>query len=320
MVTSAEQHAPPVEMEETRCEICGSDERRQVASRPDLLLGGNYVFHVHECQGCGVVYQHPRPTERSMEAFYPPEYQPYTPKLESESWLRRFDRRYGLRKRCHAVTRHVPQGRLLDVGCATGDFLDEMRCVPGWRVVGLEPSATAARYARIQQELDVVEGTLNDSPFADSSFDAVTVWDVLEHVYDPRAVIDGLARLLRPGGVLVINYPNLNAIDRRLFGRFWCGYELPRHLYLFPDQLLDEVLAEHGLHEVERRCLYGSQASTTTTLQFLARAYLGYGFLSRAVHSLLYSRIVRLMCLPYFYITDRLLLGSNVTAVFRKKR
>ncbi len=316
-MTAIEQQARPVEMEETPCEICGSDERRLVAWRPDLMLGGDRLFYMHECRGCGVLYQHPRPAPDAMEAFYPPEYQPYTPKLEAEGWLRRLDRRYGLRKRCHAVTRRVPRGRLLDVGCATGDFLDEMRRVPGWSVVGIEPGAAAARYARLQQGLDVVEGTLNDSPFADRTFDAVTVWDVLEHVYDPRAVIRSLARLLRPGGVLVINYHNLRAIDRRLFGRFWCGYELPRHLYLFPDQLLGSLLAEHGLHEVERQCLYGSQASTTTTLQFLARTYLEQGVADR-VHDLLYSKIVRLVCLPYFYVTDRLLLGSNVTAVYRK--
>ena len=316
-MAAIEQHIRLIEMEATRCEICGSDERRPVAWRPDLMLGGDQLFHMHECGGCGVLYQHPRPAPAAMEAFYPPEYQPYTPKLEAESWLRRLDRRYGLRKRCRAVTRHVERGRLLDIGCATGDFLDEMRRIPGWSVLGIEPGDAAARYAHLQQGLDVVEGTLNDSPFADRTFDAVTVWDVLEHVYDPRVVIRNLARLLRPGGVLVINYHNLRAIDRRLFGRFWCGYELPRHLYLFPDELLGKLLAEHGLHEVERQCLYGSQASTTTTLLFLARTYLQHGIAGR-VHDLLYSKIVRLVCLPYFYITDRLLLGSNVTAVYRK--
>ena len=316
-MTVIEQQVRTIRMEEAPCEICGSDERTLVAWRPDLMLGGDQLFHMHECRGCGVLYQHPRPTPDAMEAFYPPEYQPYTPKLGAESWLRRLDRRYGLRKRCRAVTRHVPRGRLLDVGCATGDFLDEMRRIPGWSVVGIEPGAAAARYARLQQGLDVVEGTLNDSPFADQSFDAVTVWDVLEHVYDPRVVIRSLARLLRPGGVLVINYHNLRAIDRRLFDRFWCGYELPRHLYLFSDRLLGDLLAEHGLHEVERQCLYGSQASTTTTLLFLARTYFENS-VARRVHDLLYSKIVRLVCLPYFYITDRLLLGSNVTAVYRK--
>jgi 2-polyprenyl-3-methyl-5-hydroxy-6-metoxy-1,4-benzoquinol methylase len=300
------------------CEICGDDRRRTVTEHPDFFFGGDTVYSMHACRGCGAVYQHPRPTPAAMGSFYPTEYEPYTRGVHTEHWLRQLDRRYGLRKRCRAVTRHVPRGRLLDVGCATGAFLSEMKRQPGWMVTGIEPSPVAARYVRDEVGVDVVQGVLNDAPFAPASFDAITMWDVLEHVYDPRAVLAQVARLLRPGGVFVANHPNLDSIDRRVFGKFWLGYELPRHLYLFPTDLLRRMMAEHGLREVERRCLYGSHAASSTSLWLLAKTYVGEGRASQWVRRVVFHPLSRVAAMPYFQLIDRWVLGSNVMVVFKR--
>jgi 2-polyprenyl-3-methyl-5-hydroxy-6-metoxy-1,4-benzoquinol methylase len=312
----AQQH--DVEFESVACEICGSDERIQVVARPDLFLGGDTLYTMHECQGCGAIYQHPRPTADTIDQFYPSEYVAYTRSLKVEHWLSRLQRRYGLRKRCGIITRHVARGRLLDVGCATGDFLAEMQHQTGWSVIGVEPSHQAAGYARNEVGLDVVQGVLNEAPFADDSFDAITMWDVLEHVYDPRTVLVCAAQLLRPGGVLVINHPNVESMDRRVFGRYWCGFELPRHIYLFPPQLLQMLLAEHGLVEVERRCLYGSHAASATSLTFILESYFGKNRYTDLAQRFLFSKICRLMFAPLFWLLDQRRGGSNVTVVFKK--
>src|SRR5215211_4363629 len=199
MSSVVQNSAPLVELEYSPCEICGQNNPIPVASRTDLFLGGDVTYTMQCCQGCGVIYQHPRPTAATIGNLYPPEYPQYTVGLHREKKLRRIDRRYGLWKRCRIVQRHVKHGRLLDVGCATGDFLTEMQRRPGWSIVGIEPSHVAAHYAHVEAGLDVVEGTLNGAPFAEQSFDAITMWDVFEHVYDPRAVIQAAARLLRPG-------------------------------------------------------------------------------------------------------------------------
>ena len=307
-----------VVVESPPCELCGSDQHRPVAARTDLFLGGDTVFSMVECLGCGAIYQHPRPTPAAMGQFYPSDYQQYTPSVQTESWLRRIDRRYGLRKRCQVITRHVTHGRLLDVGCATGDFLSEMKRQPGWTVTGIEPSVFAARYAQRSVGVPVISGTLNDAPFASSSFDAITMWDVLEHVYDPRAVIAEAARLLRPGGVLVVNHPNLDSIDRRIFGRLWLGYELPRHLHLFPTELLHTLMGEYGLHEAERRCLYGSHAATATSITLVAKTKPAIQAWEHTLRRVVFSKPMRVACVPYFTLVDRARKGSNVTAVFRK--
>lgn len=307
-------------MEHPGCEICGDERKRPIATRTDLILGGDMSFSMVECARCAVVYQHPRPTSAEMGNFYPSTYVAYTPSVQTESWIRRIDRRYGLRKRCNIVTRHVKGGLLLDVGCATGDFLSEMKRQPGWRVAGIEPSEHAARYAQAHIGVPVVNGTLNGAPFSTASFDAITMWDVLEHVYDPRTVISEAARLLRPGGVLVVNHPNLESIDRYIFGRLWLGYELPRHLHLFPTTLLRQLMDEHGLAEVERRCLYGSYAATMTSVKQIAQMKPLLSKYRETLHRVLFNKALRIACVPYFTLIDRKLLGSNVTVVFQKDR
>ena len=309
---------PQADMERLPCEICGSDDRTLVQTRTDLFLGGTTEYTMVRCGGCGVIYQYPRPTPATIGRFYPSDYQQYTPGLETESWLKRLDRRYGLLKRCRIVTRHVAAGRLLDVGCATGDFLDEMRRQPGWAVAGLEPIQSAAAYANQSTGVPVSSALPNAAPFVDAAFDAITLWDVLEHVHDPRGVLAEIARLLRPGGVVVINHPNWDSVDRRWFGRFWLGFELPRHLHIFPREMLAALMAEYGFTAVEERCLYGSNAATSTSLALLAEATFGAGRLTRAIRAVVFSKLWRVALLPVFKVIDDRGMGSNITVVFRK--
>jgi SAM-dependent methyltransferase len=319
MASMTHQAPPGVELERPPCEICGADDPRPIAWRTDLFLGGETVYTMNRCGGCGVVYQHPRPSAATIHHLYPSEeYPEYIPGLLTEPWLRRTVRRYGLRKRCGRVTRYVAQGRLIDVGGSTGDFAWEMGRQPGWSALSIDISKAAVAQAQAEAGVEGAVAILNAAPFADGSFDAITMWNVFEHVYDPRAVIAEAARLLRPGGVLVITHPNLASLDRRLFGHTWIGYELPRHIYLFPAELLRDLMAEYGLVEIERSCFYGSHAATMTSLMFLAEEHLGRGRAADLLRKALFSLPARIICAPYFVLIDRLRRGSNITAVFRR--
>ncbi len=305
--------------EQYSCEICGQSDRRLVTERTDLLLGGHDVYQMHECCKCGSIYLDPRPTPAKMADFYPQDYQPYTVGVHAENFLNRFFRLYGLRKRNKIIAKYIKHGVLLDVGCATGDFLAELAAQEGWLVVGVETSAPAVKYAKEQVGLDVLVSTLNQASFPDESFDVLTMWDVLEHVYDPCTVLDEVARLLRPGGIFVVNHPNLDSLDRRLFGRFWAGFELPRHLYLFPTKLLEDLMGQRGFQQMERICLYGSHAATSTSLKFLIQYFGGSRSLGELFTRVALSKVARILLVPYFKIIDALKIGSNVTVVFRKQ-
>jgi len=301
------------------CEVCGHDERAIVATNTDLFLGGKTEFSMHECLNCGVIYQHPRPTFSKMVEFYPSDYVAYTPSLHTESNLARFFRQYGLRKRVKLIEQYVQNGRLLDVGSATGDFLSVMSSQPDWQLIGVEPIHSAVAQSRNEVGVDVVEALLNDVPFAPESFDVITMWDVIEHVYDPVKVVKQAAILLRPGGVLVVNYPNLGSIDRRLFGAAWAGYDLPRHLYLFPTTLLNKIMKTAGIKEIERKCLYGSHGATGTSITFAIEKQFGHKHFSEIARKFLLSKVMRILLSPYFLLIDHFKLGSNLTVVFKKE-
>ena len=304
--------------ERIKCEICGSGKHHPIVSRTDLFLGGDVIFAMQECEKCQAIYQNPRPKPEKMKDYYPPDYQQYTKSLSEESSLTRFLRRYGLLKRGQIITKQVSQGKILDVGGATGDFLSIMREFPGWQTYGIEPTHSALRYAKSKVGLDVTEGVLNVAPFADESFDAITMWDVLEHVYDPGKVLKDVARLLKVGGVFIVNHPNLDSIDRKIFGDLWLGYELPRHLYLFPSNLLKKLMTQFGFEEIRRQCLYGSHAATFSSAMFWVEKTFASPTIHRLARKLLFNVITRLLFLPYFKVIDHFNWGSNITAVFVK--
>jgi len=142
-----------------------------------------------------------------------------------------------------AETRGSP-GRLLDLGCAAGYFLDEARRA-GWQVRGVELSPYAAQRAR-ERGLDVTQAPLEQFPLPTASFDCVTLWDVLEHVRDPAGVLAGAARAVRPGGVLALSTGDVTSLCARLSGRHWHLFTLPEHLYFFSPQALRRLLERVG--------------------------------------------------------------------------
>jgi SAM-dependent methyltransferase len=131
------------------------------------------------------------------------------------------------------VHRYLSPGRLLDVGCASGLFL---RCAAdaGWQVVGVEPAKMLCDQARrtLAGQGELMCATLQESSLPMSSFDAVTLWDVLEHVQDPLQFMSACGALLKPGGHLFVNVPDLDSLQARVLGARW-PLLLPEHLNYF---------------------------------------------------------------------------------------
>jgi len=140
----------------------------------------------------------------------------------------------------------IPGGRLLDVGCGSGAFLAQMAAL-GWRTEGIDPDPAAVAGAR-EAGLSVTHGTLADLDPDEhgGSFDAVTLSHVIEHLHDPGENLRRISLLLRPGGLLWIATPNLEALGLRRFGRDWLGLDPPRHLVLFTRASLERLLGETG--------------------------------------------------------------------------
>ena len=141
------------------------------------------------------------------------------------------------------------EARLLDVGCGNGNFLEFARRA-GWQVRGLDfdPVAVAAARAR---GLDVLEGTIKLLDCESECYDRITLSHILEHVYDPWEILSSCYRLLKPGGVLWLETPNMNGNGRAAFGQYWRGLEPPRHLHLFSRKCLRDKIAEIGFVDIQ---------------------------------------------------------------------
>ena len=142
----------------------------------------------------------------------------------------------------------VPRGRLLDVGCGSGDWLVSMREL-GWEVTGVDFDENAARVGR-QKGLTVNCGALEQQKFASDSFDAVTLNHVIEHVPDPVGTLRECIRILKPGGQLVVFTPNGLSLGHQIYKEHWRGLEPPRHLHIFSRQSLHRALGLSGFSEI----------------------------------------------------------------------
>jgi SAM-dependent methyltransferase len=141
-----------------------------------------------------------------------------------------------------------PGGKILDVGCGTGEWLSFMRDL-GWAVEGVEFDAAAADVAK-QRGITVRCGSLRQQNLPAASYDAITLNHVIEHVPDPIETLSECRRLLKPGGRLVISTPNSASLSHRIFGPNWRGLEPPRHLHVFSMDCLRNALEKAGFKTV----------------------------------------------------------------------
>lgn len=306
-------------MERVACDFCGENSATLEHTLHDLLLGTAGEFQLVRCNRCGLLYLNPRPTREELQRHYPDNYHPFDHAVGSNpSLFVRWARRYGILRRCRAVIRKRHEGRLLDVGCATGVFLDEMRRQGNWEVYGVEPAALAASYAREHFGLQVFQGTLLDAGYPDDFFDVVTMWDVLEHVPNPRGYLDEIRRILKPGGWLIIKVPDPCSWEARLFGPYWIGYDAPRHLFGFPRHVLSRELASLGFCLKEMQCLGSGFFTFVASLGFWLRAQ-GWIRLGNQVRYLAGSTMARVFMAPFFVVTRQFGLCSSVTYFARKQ-
>ena len=158
------------------------------------------------------------------------------------------------------MRRFVPgPGRALDVGCAAGFFL-KVLADEGWSVAGVESSPAIAGHASEVYGLPPVHvGDLASAPFPPGSFDLVTMWDLVEHVPDPVALLERAAELLAPEGRLVIETQNVESPFSRLMGPRWQHYKHLEHLYHFGPATLDALLARTGFERLHRTARFGGK-------------------------------------------------------------
>ena len=263
------------------CPLCGGKSDILYANQTDTIHKSSGEWNVMVCQDCRLLWVYPKPTREEMQKLYE-NYQTHgLPSVTGRSFFQTLMEWLVVRHRVFrpAVVRHmlfspsksIPgltkavglyfsaylgqaesthSNQLLDIGTGNGWFLRLMSDL-GWEGTGVEPDPRAAEYAKQVAGVNVVQGTLRPELFDGSSFDAVTLRHVVEHISNPTEVLALIWRVLKLRGRLVIICPNTASLGSRFFKQHWRGMEVPRHLFLYNPCNLIQMVMDSGDFEIE---------------------------------------------------------------------
>ncbi len=262
-----------------RCPVCNDDQA--------LPLFEKQGFSVVECQTCELRYVNPRPTPERIAAFYRVEYFASGGRDRSGTQHLKHPeiKQANAQLRLKLLREYCSNGLLVDVGCGAGFFVQAAERM-GWSSIGLEPSPDVARRGGREQRVRIVAGSLEEAPLVARRFEVITMLDVLEHVFCPRAFLEQARRLLGSRGFVLIETPNMAGCVPRLMGPRHPWVRPPEHLTYFTPPTLRSLLEQTGfrLQHLQRRArkaltldyVLSLASSTNPLLSTLARGALGW--------------------------------------------
>ena len=255
-----------------KCNQCGHSSSRHFFDSCDRFYGVGGRFELYKCRDCGLVFVHPQPSDAELVKYYPKNYYSYSPAAPNAGlknkiiryikdpfrifYIALYVKIFHFDRGLHAVS----GGRILDVGCGSGDFLVKFR-QRGMNCFGVETDSAAVEKAKARG-LKVSLGALESAEFEDDYFDIIVVHHVLEHTRDPRATLGEIKRILKPSGTLVVAVPNTESLCFWIFRSYWSQLDVPRHLYSFSKSTLSSYLRAVGFKIKKVNC-------NSTPFQFL---------------------------------------------------
>ena len=244
----------------TTCSCCGSDTWREIARGRDYIYQASDVYlSLVSCERCEHIYLNPQPTISSLPVMYPSNYGTFSSKFRGGYNLLAVIKNKVNLKRFKAVAGMLAKGmRILDVGCGNGELLRALATArPDLELYGLDwhfPAATREELEAVG--IHLVEGTLEDAAVPENFFDRILMYQLVEHLWEPRIGLAKLSATLKPGGIIAIETPDTDGYDRRFFLKgAWGGYYVPRHLNLYNFERLARLLEETGFEVVHQKSL-----------------------------------------------------------------
>ena len=239
-----------VQSESLVCPVCQSDQTHFALNIKDYSVSGMSFFGspgMQSLQPSGLQKMRPQPIR--WAGYY-----------QSEDYISHSNTKKGLVNRLYHIVRNrtmaskfhllekvtkLQNAHHLDIGAGTGAFVQYMN-KKGWKSIGVEPDAEARRQAILHHHTSLLAAEEMDS-FPPESFDAITLWHVLEHVHDLYSYMNQIKKMLNARGVVLIAVPNYTSYDGRKYGSAWAAYDVPRHLYHFSPDAMRWLLQEEGL-------------------------------------------------------------------------
>jgi SAM-dependent methyltransferase len=230
------------------CPSCNSDLIHPELSATDHTVS-HEVFEIWQCESCTLRFTQGAPDAASIGRYYrSDDYISHTNTSKGiVNSLYHLVRRQTLSDKHRLIlsATRIQQGKLLDIGAGTGAFVAHMQ-QQGWEVTGLEPDEVARERAISVNKVRLLD-TAHLFALPPDTFDAITLWHVLEHVHDLHPYLEQLKKLIKRGGRIFIAVPNYTSYDARVYKSAWAAYDVPRHLYHFSPDAMEKLLLLHDL-------------------------------------------------------------------------
>ncbi len=263
----------------TVCNNCNTAEFKNLLNIKDYFLTKE-DFELIVCKNCGLAITYPFPSKEKISVYY--ESSDYISHSDASKSL--FDKLYhivrsrSLRKKVSLIKKYVPHGTILDFGCGTGYFLNECK-KEGFIVFGVETNPNAV--ANIKNKSIEVKQSI-ESYSGVQKFDVITLWHVMEHLYNPNEFIETVASCLNDNGYLVLALPNRMSFDAMCYKNYWAGYDVPRHLYHFTKKDVQNITQKHFYLQEIRPMVFDSfyvsmlsEKHKKSSLGFIKGGFLG---------------------------------------------
>lgn len=230
----------------TSCPICGGDKFAPKTESVDYSVTKE-SFKIDECLNCGLLFTNPRPADEDLGRYYKsPAYISHT-NQSSGLFGKTYQvlRSWNIRRKTRLLDQYAKRGRILDYGCGTGEFLAACNH-QHWQVQGVELSDEVRDRAIKTHQISVIAPNRLNT-LSPSTYDAVTMWHVLEHVSELKQTCSNLIEKLKPGGILIVAVPNPQSWDANYYKKYWAAWDLPIHLYHFNRENIKQLFSPMGM-------------------------------------------------------------------------
>ena len=230
-------------MKNIPCNLCNKNRTKVIKK-----FHSDNVFNrtIVKCVNCGLVYVNPQPQIDVLEKIYQQGAVTNMDDNPTENIMPAKPSNKRISRRINFLKDIKEPGRLLDVGCGTGEFIYYAQ-KERWNVFGIDISANRSKIAQIRTGIKIHKGTIHDSSYEMNSFDLITLFEVIEHLPDVKATLKKAFQLLKPGGIIAISTPNINSLRRLYQGIKWKGFtDDPNHIFFFNKKTLISMLKSCG--------------------------------------------------------------------------
>lgn len=308
------------------CNLCGSSESIPLYSGSERMFGYGGKFFIRKCSKCSLVFLDPQPLELQLKKYYPShDYYIYNRSKKkgpielirdylvahyySPNFLSSIIATFI--KNVPAIPSYVKNGKILDLGCGTGDTLVLLEKL-GWEVYGMDMDKRAISTGKKRGLKNLKLGTFrNLDQYPDNYFDAIRLYHVIEHLDDPSFCLSLIRKKLKKRGELVMGTPNIESLMSKMFRSYWYNLDSPRHLFIFSPDTLRKITQKNGF--LVNKIEFCSAGGIAGSIQYLID-----GFFHKRV-DLVHKFSIIVLFYPLEWVLDKFHLGDVFTIRAIKK-